>query len=313
MIGDNRSFSPAFGWPLTENSFRPGANEALSQRFLGLKPLADPVLLLILKIYHPRYGKTLNGPVQSSIVSMISVPKSYFTHFYIFSSIYLPLLLLVALHQYTTSSPHPLVTSSLDLLCTSSRPSSSSPSSILLVLLLLSLQCFRRLYECLFVNQASKSTMNLTHYIVGFAHYFCAGTGVLCEAPGSTTSSPSLSSLSWTSLPLTLLFLWAWHQQLVAHQTFASLKVTCPTKHSVPRGGLFSLVSCPHYTMEILLYTVIMLLLGTSHSTGRQTIGTHQSFSQIDYKTTTACPKKSVPVMKGSTHPVHEACHAPSA
>ena len=39
-----------------------------------------------------------------------------------------------------------------------------------------------------------------------------------------------------------------------------------PTKHSVPSGGLFSLVSCPHYTMEVLLYSVLLLVLGTSHS-----------------------------------------------
>jgi hypothetical protein len=26
--------------------------------------------------------------------------------------------------------------------------------------------------------------MNILHYIVGFAHYFSAGTGILCEAPG---------------------------------------------------------------------------------------------------------------------------------
>merc|ERR1719228_2476935 len=113
--------------------------------------------------------------------------------------------------------------------------------------------------------------MNLTHYIVGFTHYFCTGTGVLCEAPGFSNVPPAstvTSSLPLVTFPLVLIFLWAWHRQLQAHQTFAELKKTNPTKHSVPHGGLFSLVSCPHYTMEIMMYTVVMLILGPQHRTG---------------------------------------------
>ena len=37
------------------------------------------------------------------------------------------------------------------------------------------------------------------------------------------------------------------------------------------------------------------------------------TWSDIIFSTYTACPKKSVPVMKGSTYPVHDACHAPGA
>ena len=45
-------------------------------------------------------------------------------------------------------------------------------------------------------------------------------------------------------------------------------------KHGIPEGGLFRLVSCPHYLSEILIYTVLMLvrnipylILGVSGST----------------------------------------------
>lgn len=216
-----------------------------------------------------RYGKTLDGPVQSSLVRGISVPKSYFTHFYIFSSVYMPLLLGAALLQYTTSAPPPaLLSSSLDLLCTRERAAATSPTSVLLVLSLLSLQCFRRLYECVFINRPSASTMNITHYIVGFAHYFCAGAGVLCEAPGFSPGPPTSSPSLLLALPLTLLFLWAWLHQLRAHITFAELKVASPTKHGVPEGGLFHLLSCPHYTMEMVMYAVVAALLGPGHTTG---------------------------------------------
>ena len=47
-----------------------------------------------------RYGKTLNGPARTTIVKLISVPKSYFTHFYIFSSIYVPVTLATVLYCY---------------------------------------------------------------------------------------------------------------------------------------------------------------------------------------------------------------------
>merc|ERR1719270_1651037 len=99
----------------------------------------------------------------------------------------------------------------LDLVCSTNRKASTSASNLVLVLFLLMLQVFRRLYECLFINQASKSTMNITHYIVGYAHYFCAATGYVCESPGfvrsSTLSSLSLSSISPVAWVLCLVFL----------------------------------------------------------------------------------------------------------
>ena len=61
----------------------------------------------------------------------------------------------------------------------------SSGESILIATILLTIQSFRRLYECLFINVDSGSKMNLLHYIVGYVHYFCAGIGIFCEAPGN--------------------------------------------------------------------------------------------------------------------------------
>ena len=233
--------------------------------YSGIISLLEPVLpTAVLELF--RYGKTLNGPVQSSLVGLISVPKTYFTHFYIFSSIYIPLLLCLAIVEASGGKLPESVKPSLDLLCTSDRTSNTSRTSALLALSLLSLQCFRRLYECVAVNQASKSTMNITHYIVGFAHYFCTGTGIVCEAPGFAPGEASPSPTFLLLVPLIGLFFWAWYQQLEAHRTFAKLKIVNPTKHSVPSGGLFTLVSCPHYTMEVLLYTVLLLILGVSHS-----------------------------------------------
>ena len=45
------------------------------------------------------------------------------------------------------------------------------------------LHAMRRLYECLYVTVPSDSTMNVGHYAMGFAHYFCAGLVLVMEAP----------------------------------------------------------------------------------------------------------------------------------
>ena len=65
----------------------------------GIISLGEPYLPdFVLELF--RYGKTLDGPAKTSLVKLISVPKSYFTHFYIFSSIYVPMVLFTVLHYY---------------------------------------------------------------------------------------------------------------------------------------------------------------------------------------------------------------------
>jgi len=224
-----------------------------------------------------KYGKTLNGPVRNPFVKLISVPKTYFTHFYIFSSIYVPSLLLLVLYYYTNQTQvDGNIHSTLDFVCSERRSAGTTPSHLVLALSLLSLQVFRRLYECAFINQSSDSTMNITHYIVGYAHYFCTATGFLCEAPGFVAAANSVStsemsvsffSVSWQAWAGTLVFLAAWHQQLQAHKIFAQLKLKNSNKHSIPEGGLFKYVSCPHYLCEIIIYTSLLLVLGTQHQT----------------------------------------------
>ena len=232
--------------------------------------LEDHLPNAVLELF--RYGKTLNGPVRSSLVSLIVVPKSYFTHFYIFSSVFIPMLFYLSFSSYTTRTQvPPFVISSLDFVCSTTRSVGTDHSSLLLAMSLLTLQVFRRLYECVFINQPSNSTMNITHYIVGFAHYFCTGSGYLCEAPGFISgSSAVMSSFSVSSLSVTLslIFTVAWYHQLEAHKIFANLKIKNSSTHSIPEGSLFKYVSCPHYMCEIIMYTCLMGILGTSHKTG---------------------------------------------
>eukprot|EP00088_Acartia_fossae_P071942 TRINITY_DN9991_c0_g1_i13.p1 TRINITY_DN9991_c0_g1~~TRINITY_DN9991_c0_g1_i13.p1 ORF type:complete len:308 (-),score=18.07 TRINITY_DN9991_c0_g1_i13:263-1186(-) len=220
-----------------------------------------------------RYGKTLNGPVQTKIVRFIKVPKSWFLHFYIFSSIYSSLLLITAYRTCINGAKVPgVVFDGLDLVCTESRTEGSSKENILLALVLLMLQCSRRFYECAFVNAKSNSSMNILHYIVGYAHYFCTGTGILCQAPEFISSSEPVENfelgkvVTVKNCVASFVFFWSMWHQLRAHKIFAELKVKNPNKHGIPHGDLFELVSCPHYFCEVLIYTSLSVILGLSHS-----------------------------------------------
>ena len=110
--------------------------------------------------------------------------------------------------------------------------------------------------------------MNITHYIVGYAHYFCAATGYVCEAPSFGAADLNLASLGLDCWALVAVFFAAWYYEFEAHKIFADLKKTRPGTHSIPSGSLFELVSCPHYLCEVLIYTCFTLLLTPAHHTG---------------------------------------------
>jgi len=227
-----------------------------------------------------RYGKTLNGPLQSSLVSRIKIPKNWFSHFYVFACLYIPFLYVLCVQVYLLQGTAPkYVKDGLDFVCGLERRPSARPEAILLVVTLLLIQCFRRLYECFYVNAKSNSVMNVLHYIVGFSHYFCAGTGILCEAPGfvrQTTDSRltwlhfdiSFFHLGFIDFLMVIIFFQAWQHQFNAHKIFAELKKAGANRHGIPKGDWFSFVSCPHYLCEILMYTCFMIILGLKHQTG---------------------------------------------
>ena len=88
-----------------------------------------------------RYGKTLDGPAKTPIIKLISVPKSYFTHFYVFSSIYVPGILINVLYYYINNiKVSDDVTNTLDILCTTDRQEATTSTRLVLVMSLLTLQ-----------------------------------------------------------------------------------------------------------------------------------------------------------------------------
>lgn len=143
----------------------------------------------------------------------LQVPKSWFLHFYIFASA------IASIHLYY--DPHNLV------------------------LILLTIQCFRRMYDQ-FVAPKSTAKMNILHYSVGYIFYIAENISAANARP---TSSPRIV------IPAVLLFAAGWTMQWCIHMHLFSLK-----KYTMPRMAIFRYSACPHYLAESVMYVAVLVL-----------------------------------------------------
>lgn len=95
---------------------------------------------------------------------------------------------------------------------------------------LLTLQCARRFYETQYVQIFSgHSKINITHYIVGYFHYFGAFLAIVSRAPGFVRDTDDLAHIEIDTifprnLSMTLIFLAACYQQCRANLMLANLR-----------------------------------------------------------------------------------------
>jgi 3-oxo-5-alpha-steroid 4-dehydrogenase 3 len=60
-----------------------------------------------------------------------------------------------------------------------------------------------------------------------------------------------------------LLYCYASYQQHICHKILAQLRASPKEqRYFIPHGGLFELISCPHYFAELLIYMAFLLVLG---------------------------------------------------
>lgn len=152
----------------------------------------------------------------------------------------------------------------------------ANPTTTFLAVLLLFVQCVRRFYETHFVQIFSAtSRMNLTHYVVGYYHYFGAFVAILGQAHGFVRQKAPLAAqstaLQWSDVGVAhwlavALFMYAWYHQFESNLILARLRQrpdgsVATQKHLVPSGGFFELVSSPHMLFEVLLYVAVYMLL----------------------------------------------------
>uniref|UniRef100_A0A914W2I4 Polyprenal reductase n=1 Tax=Plectus sambesii TaxID=2011161 RepID=A0A914W2I4_9BILA len=143
----------------------------------------------------------------------------------------------------------------------------------LLTLSLLWLHSVRRLFESLFVSVYSDTEMNVLHYLTGLAHYFLLPLVVVAETSGFLTAtefSTSVTSIGPMQLLGVLMFLLCSFNQHQCLTKFASMRRNhlgniTNYAHGIPFGGLFDLVSCPHFLYEIGIYASLFLCLKMAH------------------------------------------------
>jgi 3-oxo-5-alpha-steroid 4-dehydrogenase 3 len=152
------------------------------------------------------------------------------------------------------------------------NPSLSNSTTLVLLVIHLS----RRLYECLHVHRwTPQSKMHLAGYLLGILHYMLLPI-VFISLPRNHHKEGTISSLNfresessqWIVAAASLLCLWAQYQQYRHHCLLAKLrssninaKSNAKTVYSLPVGGWFRFVTCPHYLAEILIYFAFAILL----------------------------------------------------
>ncbi|XP_050561553.1 polyprenol reductase [Spodoptera frugiperda] len=223
-----------------------------------------------------RYGSFAYQGSDANYLQVIEIPKAYYRHFYLFSTIFsasmLSYMFVVYFFGVTVSFP---VHFALRMLLQENEPSVSVRAA-LVALSLLTVQCIRRLYETYYLQVFAKSSkMNLSHYLAGIIHYFACIIAVVGQAP-LFCGQQNRDSIKWNDLrttilavPCTVIFLITWYEQFQTNIIFANLRKdkksgeVVTEEHKIPHGRMFEYVSSPHRMCEIILYTVLLMLVPT--------------------------------------------------
>lgn len=194
------------------------------------------------------YGKTLSP--QSSNCSLIdlatslTVPKSFFTHYYIFFTLNLLVLKLTIIgYKYTDYIP---IIDDVNY----------ELYSIFYWFYIL--QAIRRFSESIFVfNYGENSKMNVSHYILGIGYYLVVSSNaILSLVQYENSPSFEFNLLNWKIVLPFVIFSLASIDQTLNHIHLALL-----VKYTNPSKGLFKYIDCPHYFDEIIIYSTFPLTI----------------------------------------------------
>ncbi|KAF2354531.1 3-oxo-5-alpha-steroid 4-dehydrogenase C-terminal [Trinorchestia longiramus] len=220
------------------------------------------------------FGKTL--PVKNSNnswwIKYMTVPKSWFRHFYVVSaSIGLLSCALLLSVYWGHADPPRWIVAGLDHFTSASRQPGDSSLLYITSVVLLTLQCCARLTECYYVSIfSSTARMNLVQYGVGFAHYICAYSVLLAHTPALVSGGNRMMEVraedALYCFVCYAVFAAAFLLQRDSLSKLANLRRAAQTRGStssyiLPIGGGFEYVSCPHMCAEVLMYTVLVALV----------------------------------------------------
>uniref|UniRef100_A0A0N5AJI8 Polyprenal reductase n=1 Tax=Syphacia muris TaxID=451379 RepID=A0A0N5AJI8_9BILA len=114
----------------------------------------------------------------------------------------------------------------------------------------------RRLYETLYISVfSSNSTINIFHFLLGITYYILT--------PVSQLLTLKVSEIRSFDLILCCFLLILQYQQNICFRILANLRTgnvnNDDDAYIIPKNHLFSYLSCPHFTIEILIYIVFTI------------------------------------------------------
>ncbi|MEW5311034.1 MAG: hypothetical protein WDW38_002781 [Sanguina aurantia] len=207
-----------------------------------------------------------NQTAAKGFLQNASVPQRWFAHFYLLGSVVNAgcVALAVAVARLPQTTPQPGDTSNL------------IQAHTWVLLFAFQLHLFRRYVETIgIMHYPAAARMHVVAYVFALTYYAAAPLSML---PSSAFKLELLQGL--------LVFLSGNALQLQSHVLLARLATRSKTaskdtkraapsssaksqhdqepqrQYSIPHGGLFSLVSCPHYLAEIVIYLGLWLISG---------------------------------------------------
>jgi 3-oxo-5-alpha-steroid 4-dehydrogenase 3 len=113
----------------------------------------------------------------------------------------------------------------------------------------------RRYYECKCIHHWRDAKMHVMGYILGYIHYILLPFIFFPDVPNNGTFLRGMIAVGLNVM--------AQREQFFHHRILATCRAKdSSNKYIIPHGRLFTYVTCPHYTAEILIYFTLLVLVG---------------------------------------------------
>jgi len=217
---------------------------------------------VILSLIVPQFEEmSLYGKLRDPKQIGLTVPKSWFTHFYVIAVSWSFLLLIASIYDKNLIMEGIHFAISEDSLigihlCTRTHLTEDRQTD-LVALALFAVHACRRLYESVFLSVYSTAArMHISGYIIGTTFYVAAPWTIIMDS-GFLLEKSMTSFIYVIGIPLFVIGSWKQHE---AHAILAKLRER-NNEYRIPNGGWFSYVSSPHYLSEILLYAGLVFVV----------------------------------------------------
>ncbi|KHN99555.1 3-oxo-5-alpha-steroid 4-dehydrogenase [Metarhizium album ARSEF 1941] len=201
----------------------------------------------------PTSSRSRLASALSELTAVGQVPHAYFWHFYLLSTG------LSALWMWQFITRGSVVSFIAERQVSLSGEASAAAGRVFLAWLMMAAQGGRRLYECFWVLKPGRTPMWWVHWALGLGFYAAMSVSVWVEGAramlGPWQACATDMRLTARELLTLAVFLGAWFEQHRCHRYLASLR-----KYSLPEGGLFKHIVCPHYTSECVVYLAISIM-----------------------------------------------------